>query len=147
MLLLVLCYAAFRAGRATAPGIAFETVRTDTVTVHDTIRRDSLVYVAEKVVSRILVPVTDTLVLHDTTYVVLERTQREYGDTLFRAWVSGYQPELDSIHLFHRTEYVTVTARERPRRWHLGVSAGYGAGKDGLSPYIGIGVTYSLLGF
>ena len=30
-------------------------------------------------------------------------------------------------------------------RWGLGVQAGVGAGKGGLSPYVGIGVSYNLL--
>ena len=30
-------------------------------------------------------------------------------------------------------------------RWGLGIQAGYGASKDGLTPYIGVGVSYNVL--
>lgn len=86
---------------------------------------------------------------HDTAYIVLDRVQREYEDTLFHAWVSGYEPELDSIHVYRQTQYITntITIKEPAKRWHVGLNASYGAGKDGFSPYIGIGVTYSLFDF
>lgn len=38
-----------------------------------------------------------------------------------------------------------VTAR--PRRWGVGVQAGYGITADGLRPYIGVGVQYHLFSF
>ena len=144
------CLAAFLLGRRTAKiPEPEEIVRTDTITVCDTVRYDSLIYVKEKPVKPIYIPVTDTLRLHDTTYIVLERVQREYADTLFHAWVSGYEPELDSIHIFNKTQFITttITKREPPKRWHVGLNAGYGVGKDGLSPYIGVGITYSLFDF
>ena len=35
----------------------------------------------------------------------------------------------------------------KQKKWGLGISAGYGANKNGLSPYIGLGVNYNLLSF
>jgi len=35
----------------------------------------------------------------------------------------------------------------KQKKWGLGISAGYGANKNGLSPYIGFGVNYNLLSF
>lgn len=78
----------------------------------------------------------------DTIYVPVPITQKEYATPDYRAWVSGYNAALDSIDVFPKTVYVT---RKTPaRRWGLGVSAGYGAGRSGLSPYIGIGVYYRI---
>ena len=124
-----------------------EIVHTDTLTVRDTIRIDRPVYISQRVVDTLLVPVTDTLCLHDTTFISLPRIQREYADSTYHAWVSGYQPALDSIDVYTKTEYITTTIREKPKRWHLGITGGYGIGKDGLTPYAGIGLTYSIISF
>lgn len=35
----------------------------------------------------------------------------------------------------------------KQKKWGLGISAGYGANKNGLSPYIGLGINYNLLSF
>lgn len=35
----------------------------------------------------------------------------------------------------------------KQKKWGLGINAGYGANKNGLSPYIGLGVNYNLLSF
>ncbi len=107
--------------------------------------------IAERPVRKIYVPVADTITVHDTTYIVLVRTQKEYRDSLYSAWVSGYLPELDSIHIYIPEKTVTVTLREKPKHWHLGVTAGYGATLQDktvrLSPYVGVGVTYSIVSF
>lgn len=85
--------------------------------------------------------------------IALPREQKEYGDTTYHAWVSGYQPQLDSINIYNRVEYHTVTIREtrRPSPWGLGVQVGLGLGtrdnKAFATPYIGIGLTYTFLQF
>lgn len=107
--------------------------------------------IAETPVRKMYVPVRDTVRVHDTTYVVLLRTQREYRDSLYAAWVSGYEPELDSLHLFIPEKTVTLTLREKPKHWHIGATAGYGAtlhdNTVSLAPYIGVGITYSIISF
>lgn len=35
----------------------------------------------------------------------------------------------------------------KQKKWGLGISAGYGANKNGLNPYIGLGINYNLLSF
>ena len=107
--------------------------------------------IAERPVSKMYVPVKDTLRIHDTLYLSLVRTQKEYRDSLYAAWVSGIEPELDSLQLFIPEKIVTITLREKPKCWHLGVTAGYGATLQDkavrLSPYVGVGLTYSLISF
>ena len=143
----------FFAGRWTKrPDVVeVEVVTTDTLTVHDTVRIEKPKYITQKVVDSIYVPVRDTIHLHDTTFVVLQRTQSEYADSLYHAWVSGYDPALDSIHVFTKTQYITTTIQKPPKHWHVGISAGYGATiRDKqvfLSPYLGVGLTYSLFSF
>ena len=132
-----------------------EVVHTDTLIIHDTVRVDRPVYISQRIVDSIPVPffVTDTLRLHDTTVIMLPRLQREYSDTLYHAWVSGYAPALDSIQIFRKERIVEVTktVQPAPKHWHLGVSAGYGMTLSEeavrLSPYVGIGISYSILSF
>ena len=124
-----------------------EVIQVDTVTLWDTVKIDRPVPYKELHIETVYVPVTDTVRLHDTTYVALTRTQKEYRDSLYRAWVSGIDPALDSISVFTPTKYVTTTIREKPDKWHVGVQGGYGISKGGLSPYIGIGLTYSIISF
>lgn len=85
---------------------------------------------------------------NDSLFLVLKRVQKEYRSPQFHAWVSGYDPKLDSIKLYQTTKYITkeipVIQKQRSR-WGVGIQAGYGAGKEGLSPYIGVGVSYNLL--
>lgn len=144
---LLLIWFAFLAGKRQARTQEVEVVHTDTLTVYDTTFIDRPYPVYEKFVETIYVPVTDTMRLHDTTFVLIPRTQKEYSDSLYHAWVSGYQPQLDSINIYQSTKYITTTIREKARRWNLSVQAGYGASKHGLSPYIGVGVSYNLYSF
>ena len=85
----------------------------------------------------------------DSVEVEIPITQKKYSDTTYTAWVSGYRPSLDSIHVYPRHEVVTVTntVRGKPKRWGVGVHAGYGVTPHGLQPYIGVGVNYSILDF
>lgn len=89
---------------------------------------------------------TDTIRIGDT---VVLREQAYYEDSLYRAWVSGYRPRLDSLQIFPKTVYRTVTndiyhpvmVKSKPKRWGLGLQAGYGY-PGGF--YLGGGVSYDL---
>ena len=84
--------------------------------------------------------------------VVIEQKVYEDPDSTYRAVVSGpalseeYGPRLDSIQVFSRStiQYQTKTVYAEPSRWSIGIQAGYGASKEGLTPYLGIGVQYQL---
>ena len=152
--LLVLVPVGFLTGRCTAPAPPVEPLSRDTVVVtrYDTITREKPVYLTRRVVDTLRVPVFDTLRIRDTLFLTLEREQRTYGDSVFRAWVSGYEPRLDSIRIRQTVRCVTVTERvpvEVSRKWGLGVTAGYGAVVQGgsviLAPYVGFGISYNLL--
>ncbi len=137
-------------------GAATPTVVTvDTVYLHDTVRivlpvaRDSIVL---RYVQRTLPSAPDTAVAEhvavvaDSVEVVVPITQRVYGDSCYRAWVSGYEAQLDSIQLYTTTQVVRPQS-PRTSRWSLGVTAGYGATQRGLQPYIGVAVCYRLVNF
>lgn len=85
----------------------------------------------------------------DSAEVELPITQKTYSDSTYTAWVSGFRPSLDSIHVHPRREVVTVTQtlRGKPKRWGVGIHAGYGMTPRGLQPYIGVGLNYNILDF
>ena len=86
----------------------------------------------------------DTIHIGDT---VVMREQAYYEGSLYRAWVSGYRPKLDSIEVYPKTIYQTVTndiyhaVKPKMKRWGLGLQAGYGC-PGGW--YVGAGVSYNL---
>lgn len=90
---------------------------------------------------------TDTIRIGDT---VVYREQAYYEDSLYRAWISGYRPKLDSLMVFPKTVYQTVTndiyhtIAPNKKRWGLGLQAGCGfyPGQSGF--YVGVGVSYNL---
>jgi len=139
-------------GRRTQPQPSqpHEIIRVDTLTVRDTITQIRPVFEVRRVVERVAVPVTDTVQLHDTAYVYLEREQVEWSDSLATVWASGIQPRVDSVRHYTQkqiiTQQVAVPVQVR-RRWGIGVQAGYGASRDGLTPYIGVGVSYNFVTF
>lgn len=82
-------------------------IRSDTLTVRDTIRETRPVYVDRTRTDTMLVAVSDTVTVSDTVYMVLDREQRRYHGDRYDAWVSGYRPHLDSILVYPETRYVT----------------------------------------
>lgn len=122
------------------------TPKVDTLVIRDTFKVTEPIYVTKRVVDSIPYPVTDTLMLRDTLYVFLERQQIRWEDSLSVVYASGVMPQVDSV--IHHTESLIIT-KEIPvikkTRWGLGVQAGVGAGKGGLTLYVGVGVSYNLL--
>lgn len=117
-------------------------VRVDTLTVRDTIVAYKPIVTVRRVVDtmEVPVPVRDT----DTIFVQLPREQLEWSDSLATIWVSGYRPAVDSVRHYTQTQIVTVTERTPAPRWALGIQAGVGAGRAGLTPYVGVGVSYNI---
>ncbi len=79
--------------------------------------------------------------------VSVPMTQREYEGAEYRAWVSGFEPRLDSIQVFCRSETVTVREVAKRKRWGVGVSAGYGLTPHGPEPFVGVSLNYNLFSF
>ena len=122
--------------------------RVDTLFIRDTIKVTEPVFVTRKVVDSVLVPVTDTIRLRDTLYVFLEREQIRWEDSLSVVYASGVRPEIDSV--IHYAERMVIVkeipvVRVKKTRWGVGIQAGAGATKDGLTPYVGVGVSYNIL--
>ena len=72
-------------------------------------------------------------------------------DSTYRMEVEGYNVQANSIEVYPRTVTQTVIQRVgvpgRPKRWGIGVSAGAALTRQGVQPYIGIGVQYNLISF
>ena len=121
-----------------------------------------------------VITITDTLVLTDTiikfqpkpykvtiidTIYLPQQPQQHQIDTLIRkevtykdstytAVVGGIEPYLKSIEIYPKTIYVnnnTTTTIKVRSRFGLGVQAGYGYGRNGLQPYVGVGVQYNFM--
>jgi hypothetical protein len=125
-----------------------QSVRVDTLFIRDTIKVTEPVYATRRMVDSVLVPVTDTIRLRDTLYVFLEREQIRWEDSLSVVYASGVRPEIDSV--IHYAERMVIVkeipvVRVKKTRWGVGIQAGAGATRDGLTPYVGVGVSYNIL--
>lgn len=91
----------------------------------------------------------------DSVAVEIPITQKVYEDSLYRAYVSGYRPSLDSLIIFPRHDITTVTngytyPKSRQKRWGIGIHVGYGmtmSRTPQFTPYIGFGISYNLITF
>lgn len=149
---LALIAAAFLLGRRSVKPEIVEIHTTDTVVVRDTVRETVLV---PKV--RYLTRV-DTVLLKvpgDTVEVpvLVPISHKVYEGEDYRAVVSGFRASLDTLDIFRKTQTVTNTVVQRvevpgkPKRWGIGVSAGYALTPQGVKPYIGAGISYSFITF
>lgn len=118
-------------------------VRTETK-IKTVVKVDTLL-ISPPMAPLLVIRLTDTMRIGDN---VVNREQAYYEDSLYRAWVSGYRPRLDSLQVFPRTVtntvtndiYHTIKVKDK-RRWGLGLQAGYGYPGGA---YVGIGVSYDL---
>ena len=144
----------FGLGRYTAKPetIVEERERIDTLVIRDTFTHYVPQYVHRHTRDTIRIPIRETI--HDTVAVYLPRETRVYEDARYRAEVSGYQPSLDRIDIYTKTEVVTKDVTQvvkRKTRWGLGLSAGYGVTINTTdqtfkpAPYIGVGIHYNLI--
>ena len=83
--------------------------KTDTVTEYKIIR-DTAFVERPKVYKEIIRDTIqlDSLIDNGSKHLVV--SQKEYRDSDYVAWVSGVEPQLDSIMVFNNTEYVFKTA-------------------------------------
>lgn len=81
----------------------------------------------------------------DSARVIVPITQKTYETDEYKAWVSGYEQELDSINIYRRTETVTNTLYLDKNRRRWGIMAGIGAGishKGNVTPMVGVMIGY-----
>ena len=149
----------FWTNRCNKPDVVIER---DTVVVYDTVRhylptpKDSVV---TKFVTRWLPVVKSDTVLRngeifrensvsfrensvtDSVAVEIPIESKHYQSPEYDAWVSGFEPSLDSIKVYQRTEYITerVTASKPPNKWELDLVGGinYKVQEKKYTPYAG----------
>ena len=125
-------------------------IKSDTVTIHDTIpdiapvQKDS---VRTRWVTRWLLAKHDTitqwetLTKHDSVQVQVPITSKHYGNEQYDAYISGFEPNLDSIFVYQKTEYITttITKIKPPDKWDLNVVGGidYNTASQKYTPYAG----------
>lgn len=144
ILTIALFVGAFFTGRWTRGRETVIELRRDTLTLYDTI------------VKPVPTPEYITVIRTDTCYlrvpadtvkvpVVVPIERKVYQTDDYRAVIEGYRPELVDMQIFRQTRIITQPP-SKPKRWGVGVQAGYGlvpaTGK--FEPYIGIGVQYSI---
>lgn len=147
ILILIICFFCFMTGRYTKKAEIEIVHETDTFIHCDTIRESVPYPVYETVIQTVpeLFPVYITLdgdTVKEPVFVPVPVTQKEYRTDDYHAWVSGHNPSLDSIDIFKKT--ITITKPQTVRRWGIGITAGYGISRSGLSPYVGIGGYYRI---
>ena len=146
-LVLVLGFFAGYCFRGLRPGPVPPEPQRDTTWIHDTIRLIRPVPVVEREIDTLLleVPVHQT----DTLLVPVPITQKYYHDENYDLWISGFRPNLDSIYVFKETAVVEIPViKTVTKRWGIGVQGGVTyLPKTGITPYVGVGVSYNLLTF
>ena len=123
-------------------------VKVDTLVIHDTTMSYRPIYVDRVKLDSVLVPVVDSVKIHDTTFVYLEREKVTWRDSLCEVYASGIMASVDSVRHFQEYKYITIEKQVPVKvksHWGLGVNAGYGVGKGGLTPYVGVGISYNIL--
>src|SRR5574344_966588 len=122
-----------------------EIVKVDTIIRRDTVSITKPIVKYKTTLDTILIPVR----VNDTVSILtpIVKTQGFYSDSLYNAWVSGYEPSLDSIRIFNKTIYIDSTKtveKIKVRRLGICPSIGVGYGINGFTPYIGIGINFNI---
>lgn len=87
----------------------------------------------------------------DSVAVQIPIEQRHYHGDEYDAWVSGWNPSLDSLRIYRQTQQIATTTevtRWKTRRWGLSIGIGAVASpKGGIQPGVFVGASYTFLAF
>lgn len=136
--------------------------KTEIVEIHDTLVKthtDSF-FIQSPIVYKVKEIRADTAQvwspqIHDTVQVELPYIQKEYRDSTYSAWVSGYQDvNLDSIEIYQKnifteinnTKYVTKY-KNRPFGFSIGLGVTYSPVSNKIEPGVFLGITYTIKNF
>ena len=133
--------------------------KTEIVEIHDTIVKthtDSF-FIQSPIVYKVKKIRADTAQvwspqIHDTVQVELPYIQKEYRDSTYEAYVSGYKDvNLDSIRVFQHNKIIEINNqitqyKYKNKHWHIGpsVGVGYDFTNNRVAPYLGVSVQYSI---
>ena len=117
-------------------------VKHDTVTIEKPIPINKYIYKT----------IRDTVFVNNSPTIADIPIERKiYQDDDYRAVISGYKPNIDTLQIFRKDSLIyTTIERERTiirdySRWTLGVSGGYAITNKGFTPFIGVGINYNLI--
>lgn len=134
-----------RQSKASTPDLVPDTTEyVDTIPYYKPIPKDSLVIryeTAKLPIKKDSCQSEKDTCSPDSVDVVIPITQKEYKDSLYRAWISGYHVTLDSIKVNSRVKEIRIPVPGKRKRWGIGLQAGYGY-PGGV--YVGVGVTYNI---
>ena len=156
---LILVAVAFFGGFHCGKGETSDKPKADTVVVErwDTISIEKPTEVVRYIVRRDTIHATDTAVkiIFDSvsggSAAIIPIESVVYKDSTenarYTAYLSGYRAALDSIciNCLQTEKIITITEREKARRFGVGVQLGVGLSAQGVAaPYVGVGVHYRL---
>lgn len=74
--------------------------------------------------------IVDTIYLEkpEKSHYTIPISQRYYSSDKYQAWVSGFKPSLDSINIYNKTEFVTITKMETKEVYRKNTSLYLSAG-------------------
>lgn len=127
-------------------------VRWDTVTIEKPTEVVRYVVRYDTLKTSEIANVTDSAMLKkiDSLNLTIPIEQAVYSDSTenaqYTAYISGFRATLDSINFKCKNieTIITRTEIEKARRIGFGIQVGVGVTRQGLSPYVGVGVQYRL---
>ena len=114
-------------------------IRTDTIEI---IKPQPVIKYRNKIVRDTLYSIDSIPVLVD---VPIET--KVYQDSNYRAIISGYKTELDSIHIFNKNQIQYINKiTYKTKKWNISpsVGVGYGAFNKKIDMYVGFSLNYNL---
>ena len=122
----------------------------------DTLKIAQPIYIKQKEIRRdtIKINIEKQVVkqVNDTVFIDLPIEQKVYSDSSYTAWVSGFQPSLDSINIFQKEKTILINQNiinNKKKRFSIGpsFSVGYDIKHNNLSPTVGLSIQYNLISF
>lgn len=120
--------------------------QTDTITI---IKRDTITIIKPQPVIRYRDRIIrDTLYSIDSipVFINVPIETKVYADSNYRAVISGYKPELDSIYIFNRNQiqYINkITYKTKRINFSPSIGFGYGMFNKRIDMYVGFSIGYS----
>lgn len=125
-------------------------VQVDTLVIRDTLRVLQPTEITKYVIKKEVVPVSDTISIHDTLYMIMDRESRTYSGEDYKAVVTGISPALEYIEVYPTTKIITkdnyITSR---KNWGFSIGTGpgviYSPFKKEIDAGVGVwcGLTYT----
>lgn len=119
---------------------------TDTITI---IKRDTIEIIKpQPIIQYVDRIIRDTLYSIDSipVFINVPIETKVYADSNYRAVVSGYRPQLDSISIFNKNQIHTINKTTyKTKKWNVSPSVGIGYGilNRKIDMYVGFSINYN----